>query len=226
MRVDDFPRVNMNLKDFKRFDSIMKKFGIPYLLGVTPNLCMDPLNPKSTEFRKLTEEEIKTLRNLKDVELAMHGVTHQTRDYGYFKRILGYHSEFEGLDRRAATYKLNMGFKLFKEYKLKKPRVFIPPFNRFDEKNLNVFRKHFKFVTGGPGTRKSIKKKDGGWFILSDGFRYGHSYDIFLEPDDVESDEYCCIGLHWGWETGGDFFALKKLLLELEGKVASWSELR
>lgn len=226
VRVDDFPRVNMNLEDFKMFDSIMKRFEIPYLLGVTPYPCLNPLNSKSTKFRKLTSGEIKTLHSLKDVELAMHGVTHQTCDYGYFKKVFGYYSEFVGIGRQATIAKLSMGFKLFKEYKLKKPRMFIAPSNRFDEENLEVFRKYFEFVMGGPETKKAIKKKKAADLILSDGFHYGHSYDIFIEPDVFESDECCCITLHWGWETDNDFLSLKKLLVELEGKVASWSELK
>lgn len=225
MRVDDFPRTDMNLKDFKMFDSIMKRFDIPYLLGVTPNLCLNPLNPNSTEFHKLTKAEIEIIRNLKDVELAMHGVTHQTRDYGYLRLLLGHYSEFEGMDERATSTKLERGFKLFREYGLKRPRIFIPPFNRFDEENLNVFRKHFKFVMGGPETKKAIKKRDRGELIISDGFYYGHSYDIFLEPDDFESDGCCCIALHWGWETDNDFLSLKKLLVEIEGNVARWGKL-
>lgn len=225
VRVDDFPRVNMNLKDFKMFDSIMKKFNIPYLLGVTPNLCLDPLNWNSTRYHKLTREEIKTLRNLGDVEIAMHGVTHQTYRYGFVKRLLGFHSEFAGLDGEQTASKLDLGLKLFESYGIEKPRILIPPFNTFDESNLEVFKKYFKFVTGGPETKKAIKKRDAGRLIISDGFHYGHSYDIFVEPDDFESDGYCCVTLHWGWETEDNFLALKKLL-EFEGKVASWSELR
>jgi len=226
VRVDDFPRVNMRLNDFNNFDSVMKRFGIPYLLGVTPHLCLDPLNPNSDKYHRLTRKERETLHDLEDVEIAMHGVTHQTRDYGYLRLLLGYNSEFVGLDRWATSDKLETGLELFKEYGLKRPRIFVPPFNRFDDENLKAFEKYFRFVMGGPETKKPIRKRNSRRLIISDGFNYGHSYGIWLEPDDLESDGRCCITLHWGWEIGDNFLALKKLLVELEGKVMSWGKLK
>lgn len=223
MRVDDFPRVD--LKDFKRFDSVIEKYHIPYLLGVTPHLCLDPLNPKSTKFRKLSKEEIKTLHSLKDVELAMHGVTHQTREYGPLKRLWGFRSEFVGLDETALINKIQKGFSLFRKYGLKRPRVLIPPFNTFDYASLGIIESYYDVVCGGPESGKKFGRE---WkrfgkllYIPSLPPHYDHAEKIKIP----ESGKVC-ITIHLGWEIGDGFRALEGLSKKLEGKVASWSELR
>ncbi|MEM2954947.1 MAG: glycosyltransferase family 4 protein, partial [Candidatus Nanoarchaeia archaeon] len=39
IRVDDFPRWDIDTKEFLKFHSVLKSYNLPYLLGVTPNLC-------------------------------------------------------------------------------------------------------------------------------------------------------------------------------------------
>lgn len=225
MRVDDFPHPKVNLNDFKKFDSLMKKFNVPYLLGVIPRPCLDPLNPKSTDFRKLSKEEIKALRYLKDVELAMHGVTHKTREYGLLKRLLGFRSEFVGLDKATLTKKLQIGLSLFREYGLKRPRVFIPPFNTFDHASLAVLGSHFDVICGDPETSNKFGRE---WrrfgkvlYIPSLPPHYGPAREI-----KITQDTRACITIHLGWERRDHFQALGELLGKLEGKVVSWGVLK
>lgn len=225
VRVDDFPRVEMDLDTFMGFDSIMKKFDMPYLLGITPYLCLEPLNPHSQKYRKLDEEEIKVLHELKNVDFAMHGVTHQTREYNFWDRLRGFHSEFVGLSNQELEMELKEGFSLFREYGLPKPKFIIPPFNTFSLNNYELFKEFFKKVLGGPESPRQLltySYSNDESFIPSLPPHYGHAKDMRISSD---LGVATCFTFHWGWEVEDGFQALKELLVKLKGKVTNWSRL-
>jgi len=65
-----------------------------------------------------------------------------------------------------------------------KPKVFIPPFNTFDFQSLDVLRKYFRVVTGGPesinlvGFRLSPSILGGILYVPSYEFAYGRASEI------------------------------------------------
>ena len=95
VRVDEFPHWEKKFSDFLKFDKIMSKHKIPYLLAVVPFLSEEPLNYLCKKFRKLTKREIKFLQKKvksNEIKIAMHGASHQTLYKDYY-------TEFIGLDK-------------------------------------------------------------------------------------------------------------------------------
>lgn len=195
VRVDDFPHWIKKNRKFVKFDQIMKKYNIHYILGVTPYLSLSPHNPDCQKYRKLTKNEIKILKEgIKEnrITLAIHGLTHKTTS-------LKEYSEYKYKSNSEIEKEIKFGFKLFKEYGLPKPKILIPPYNSFSPKNLNIFKKYFEYITGGPETIKEFGKIN----ILK-GIKYIPSY----YPNYIKKNTICkyspksglnCITIHWMW---------------------------
>jgi len=159
VRIDEFPCAGVSyaperygLEAFERFVDALASTGNPYLLAVVPELANEYLNASGTGDRALSDEECDLLRRLPSdkVVIAQHGTTHRTR-YQNPRR----HSELSGLspadlatvvDRGRETL-LRLGFQ---------PRIFVPPFNRFDDASWNVLTDRFDVVTGGPETLRIV----------------------------------------------------------------------
>src|SRR3989442_8297598 len=93
VRVDDFPRWDLEFEEFVRFDSIMLHHTVPYILGVIPRCEFYPGSP-----RKITVDEIRFLHErVRDngIELALHGFTHCPRDYRGLPTEIALYSEDE-----------------------------------------------------------------------------------------------------------------------------------
>jgi len=220
IRVDDFPRPQgkMNLDKFIEFNSILEKYNIPYLLGVIPNMALDDRDPDS-QTRFLTKEEVSVLKKLKNVRFAMHGVMHRTLKKEY-------HSEFVGLDEKSLDEKIKEGLKIFQSLKLETDAI-MPPFNTFDLSNLQVFKKYFKIVTGGPETIKIFGKLPIGNL---DGILYIPSYEPFygkgrtiLNAVKKEEKGIKCITFHWGWEADDNFTHVKNICMLIKDRVIPWN---
>jgi SAM-dependent methyltransferase len=224
VRVDDFPRPQgkMDIEKFKEFSSIMESYKIPYLLGVIPKMAQDDRRPES-ETRELTADELAVLKKLKYAKIAMHGVFHRTLRPKHF-------SEFIGMDRVQLEKKIKIGIDSFRKYKLKTD-IIMPPFNTFDLSNLQIFRKYFWVVTGGPETAKIFGKLPIGNL---DGMLYVPSYRPFYgQPNEIyngvvksagnENDGIRCITLHWGWDIKNNFDYTRKIAELIKGKVLSWN---
>jgi len=225
IRVDDFPRVGMDCEKFREFHSIMSENEIRYLLGITPNFSLKPLDPKCKKYRELTKEELSIIKKIKNrVSFAMHGVMHQTLKADF-------HSEFIGLDEKTLEERIKFGLKLFRRYDFK-TNIIIPPFNTFDLSNLQIFKKYFKIVTGGPETIKIFGKippgnLDGIMYIPSYRPFYGKGKEIYkavkkLDKKKLE-EKIICITFHWGWEIENNFKYVEKICEKLKNNVIPWN---
>ncbi len=217
IRVDDFPHWEKKINDFIKFDKIMKKHDIPYILGVTPYIANNPKDKDCNSFRKLNKKEIALLKDgIKDnrIIIAMHGLTHKTTSNIKF-------SEFLGKSNLQIEKEIKLGFKLFKEYGLPKPKIFVPPYNTFNNENLKTFIKHFKFITGGPETIKEFGK-----IHLLKGINYIPSYyPNYLKKNNIvkykPQSNLNCITIHWAWFNEEE---LNKLFYKIKPYILNYKE--
>lgn len=153
VRVDEFPRAGSHdwpdtVTELLRLDQILGGAGVPYLLAVTPRVVREFLTPTDPTARGLREEEVAALRELAGagVPVALHGLDHRTRDAHPRHR-----SELCGLEPDELARRLDEGLAILRAIDLD-PRVFVPPFNRFDAEQYPVLAERFDVVCGGPET--------------------------------------------------------------------------
>jgi len=136
VRVDDFPRWDLKFEDFVQFDSIMAHYEVPYILGVTPKCEFHRGSPRS-----LTVDELRFLHERvreNGIELALHGFTHQPRN---FRGLLTEIATYSEAELRAQLIRMDMWFD---SVRLPRPRVFVPPFNTFTQQNYVVLDCHWR----------------------------------------------------------------------------------
>ncbi|HOL34294.1 MAG TPA: DUF2334 domain-containing protein [bacterium] len=88
VRVDDYPHWSCNIEQFTKFLDIMVQNDITFLLGVTPMLSYERHSISNDRFRTLTENEVNLLKKYKNVEIALHGLTHQTIRKNLIRNLL------------------------------------------------------------------------------------------------------------------------------------------
>lgn len=228
IRVDDFPRWDISSEKFKRFNEIFSKKRIPYLLGVTPFLSEEPLNPRCRKFRQLNDYDIEMINSLvsKGVEIALHGFSHKT-----IKENL--HSELLGVTQEEIRERISLSLNELKRFN-SQISVFIPPFNTFDFHSIEILGKYFKIICGGPESIPFVG------FRLSPSYLNGCLYIPSYEPMYEKANVICRyihnlkelkeqiiipITLHWAWEIKNDFEDVEKLLEEIKDYVIRWNSL-
>jgi hypothetical protein len=229
VRVDDFPRWDLLTKDFLRFHEVLLKHDIPYLLGVIPFRSQNPLMPSNKSFRKLRPADLDILSNLKlsGVNIAMHGVTHQT--VRSFRK-----SEIIGVSKSILEKRITAGLKELNSHGIQTD-IFIPPFNSFDLASAEILCKYFKIICGGPESVPLIGLKTAPSFIGDTLYMpsyypaYGRSKQIIPFVERVKQlDEFVVvpITLHWAWESNNAFSALGDFCKSISGRVISWTDYR
>jgi len=153
VRVDEFPHAGgfdnpATVADMTHFHGIMRRAGVPYLIAVTPRVARNYLSPRDTASRPLRADEKEMLGRLAEdgVAFAQHGLDHRTR-YSEPRR----HTELCGLGTADLSALLDEGLGILGELGIH-PRVFVPPFNRFDAAQYPSLAKRFSVVCGGPET--------------------------------------------------------------------------
>jgi len=218
VRVDDFPSLGTRSEIFLRFHEILQGSGIPYILGVTPYLC-------NRELSKSEEEILYRLIGA-DVEIAMHGITHQTESCCVL-------SELIGLNRKTLEDKFSMGFRILENLGLD-PQFFIPPFNAFELDCIPVLREYFVGICGGPesvnivGYRISPSFLADVLYVPSYFPAYGKSYMIMQfvrETLKLSEAIIIPITIHWASEIDDNFARVRLLCRFLKGHVQRWSDL-
>ena len=198
VRVDDFPHRIKSFEEFLKFDNIMKKYKISYILGVTPFLSADIFNPNNKKFKKLTKKEISFLKKAvkeKRILIALHGITHQTRSSKKYSEFVGKNpKELEKEIIKVKKYMEDHGFK---------PQILIPPFNEFNKEDLKIFEKHFSIITGGPENIKSFGRLSSG--RIGKIFYMPSYFPTYLYPNKRLSfpNKFSCMTIHWAWFTPG-----------------------
>ena len=192
LRVDDFIGTKPgefwrhNLDNFKRFDAILEKYNVSYVLGVIP--------------RYTTEEHIKWLAQNPRIEVALHGINHDERFPNEFRE----YETAEQICERLMSAK----------YPLKECNSYgdvdryIPPHNVIDLKTVGALdRAKFKTIFCGPGTEDLPMRyaRELGMEVFYSPFPnlYGRT-DEMMHPDVFSTIEKASVGkvmtLHWTWE--------------------------
>lgn len=133
LRVDDFPggmpeeRYTQQGKDLL---SYLESRNILYYLGVIPEI--------------LKAQDVHYLKTLKCARFCIHGF-----DHGFYRWRPN--SEFDGMNEIEMEIRLQNAHQILEELLLEK--VFIPPFNMFNQALINVLaRNGYETITGGPET--------------------------------------------------------------------------
>lgn len=236
VRVDEFPHYRawdvperFGTRSFARFAQIMGDAGVPYLLAVVPRVSRDPLSPAASGSRGLDEDEIAALRELAGgaVSLALHGRDHRTR-FASPRR----HSELCGLGREQLDALLDDALEELSRRGID-PRVFVPPFNRFDARQLPWLARRFAVVCGGPesigllGYRRPPRWLGEIVYLPSYAPLYGHAAEILRAlPRILERARglWLPVVLHWGWESDAGWAELERLAAQLARYAVHWDD--
>jgi peptidoglycan/xylan/chitin deacetylase (PgdA/CDA1 family) len=153
VRVDEFPHYlaadepgRFGIAASRTFHQTLATAGVTYLMAILPRVATHPLDPAADGDRPLTEEEIAFLEQMgrERVTFGLHGYNHRTR-YARPQR----HSELCGLPERELAALLDRALAELEKASVR-PRVFVPPYNRFDAAQYPLLAERFDVVCGGP----------------------------------------------------------------------------
>jgi peptidoglycan/xylan/chitin deacetylase (PgdA/CDA1 family) len=236
VRMDEFPHAQVwdrperyGNEAFRRFHGILVDAGIPYLLAVTPRPCHDYLNPSARGDRAMTDEErdLLTQACAEGAEPAAHGLTHRTRAPSPRR-----HSELRALKRDELLRLIERADEGLAAAGLR-PRIFVPPFNRFDPHQLQVLAQRFDVVCGGPESVPLLGFVSGpAWrgetvYFPSYPPLYEHAAPITAALPELTAGAagaWLQLTLHLGWEADQGFTALERLAEAVAPYVRPWSE--
>ncbi len=237
VRVDEFPHflawddpARYGTEAFRRFHETMTGAGVPYLIAVLPRVSRAPLDPLQREARPLDDGEREMLRVLSadgGVAAALHGLDHRTR-----QRSPRRHSELSGLDAGATERLLDTALGELAPLGVA-PRVFVPPYNRFDAAQYEILARRFAVVCGGPesigllGFHRTPLWRGEAVYLPSYAPLYGHARDVLPAARRLAARReglWAPIVLHWGWEADEDWQALEALAAEIAPHAARWED--
>ncbi|HVR06248.1 MAG TPA: DUF2334 domain-containing protein [Solirubrobacteraceae bacterium] len=236
VRVDEFPHYQAGdlperygVQAFERFHTIMADAGVQYLLAVPPRVSHAPLSPAPAQSRALQERELALLRRLpgEGVELALHGRDHRTRFASPRRR-----SELCGLGRSQTDELLDAALAELAPAGCA-PRVFVPPFNRFDARQLPWLAPRFAVVCGGPesigqlGFQPTPQWRGDVVYLPAYAPLYGRAAEVRgALPSLLEraGGLWLPLVLHWGWEADAGWRELELLAPVLARCAAPWRQ--
>jgi peptidoglycan/xylan/chitin deacetylase (PgdA/CDA1 family) len=232
LRVDDFPAWTETMdefvpaSDFMSFHEVLSRNRIPYLIAVTPQPCVRPLDSSEKRTRQLTVAEQQILRSVAadGASLALHGVTHRTRSHRT-------HAEFIGLDDDFFEEQIRYGQLELKRMTGILATVFVPPFNRIEPGQLEILSKRFEIVCGGPesvpllGRRGVERLANGSTYLPSYPPYYGRAHEILKAIEQQLPADLQCLTLHWEWERRRGYGELESFCAALRNRVRNWDTL-
>jgi hypothetical protein len=236
VRVDEFPHYQawddpdrFGAEQFERFHRIMHGAGVPYLVAVLPRVSHAPLTPTATGSRPLQEREVAILRRLagEGVAFGLHGRDHRTR-FASPRR----HSELCGLDRAQTDELLDDACAELARHGFA-PDVFVPPYNRFDSRQLPWLAQRFAVVCGGPesigrlGFQPTPQWRGETVYLPSYAPLYGHAAEVASalgQTVEHGGGLWLAVVLHWGWEYEAGWSELEELVGELAPYAARWED--
>jgi predicted ATP-grasp superfamily ATP-dependent carboligase len=236
LRVDEFPYYSgldtpkFGLEASGRFHAVMAEERVPHLMSVLPQWTHDTLNPAGSGGRALDEDDQELLEQMRrdGVTFAQHGHTHRTRHADPRR-----HSEMCGLSAQQLEELLEHGRAKLAAIGVF-PRIFVPPFNRFDAEQWPVLARHYDIITGGPESVMLMGFHGGPQWRGSAIYLpcYAPLYDsaaAVLPAVEAMIDSgvggWVPIVLHMGWEIDDDYAALRALARTVAPYAASWDEL-
>lgn len=237
VRVDEFPHCRAadepelhGTAAYARFHELLHEAGVDYLVAVLPMVARDPYDPAGRDSRPLDAGELEQLALLRSdgVEFATHGFDHRTRESSARRR-----SELSGLSAAELTSLLDRSTARLADVGIA-PRVFVPPFNRFDAGQYPLLARRYDVVCGGPesiasmGFQRGPLWRDDAVYFPSYAPLYGRAEDVVGELERLaalEAPVWAQVTLHWGWERKDDFRGLARSVERLAAFTRPWSEL-
>jgi hypothetical protein len=221
----DYPEVH-GLAASKCFHDAMN--GVPYLMSIVPQLTHRATDPNAHGGRSLGSAEIRFIEEMRRdrVTFAQHGTTHRTRYASPRRR-----SELCGLTLTETDALLERGRRALEDVGVR-PRVFVPPFNRFDAGQWPVLSRRFEVVCGGPES-VALMGFHGGplWrgtavYLPSYSPLYGTAQQALSAAQSVirmSPGTWVPIVLHMGWEVHDGFRAVRRLTQAINAYAADWN---
>jgi hypothetical protein len=235
VRVDEFPYYTsfdhpQDIDMSRKFHDVMATAGVPHLMSVLPQLTHAPLTVGSSGGRPLGPEEIELLTRMRGdrVTFAQHGTTHRTLFESPRRR-----SEFSGLSAESFERVLDEGRDRLLEAGVKAPRVFVPPFNRFDAAQYPLLAARFDIVCGGPesvammGFHGGPLWRDGAVYLPAYAPLYSNAQTILPMVErliDLAPGTWIPIVLHTSWEQEDDFRSLERLTERIAPFTEDWED--
>ena len=236
VRVDEFPHfqawddpAQFGTERYERFHAVMHSAGLAYLVAVLPRVSREPLVPAGTESRALDAGELEMLRRIASerVSFGLHGLDHRTRfDSPH------HHSELCGLGPAETEDLLDRALGELAPHGIR-PDVFVPPYNRFDAGQFQALARRFRVVCGGPesigtmGFHSTPQWRGETVYVPSYLPVYGRAAGVLPAAQraiELGAGLWVPIVLHWGWEMGDDWEALKRLAELIAPHAATWEE--
>ena len=232
--MDEFPHAR-SLDDrrydrdaFERFHDVLAEAGIPYLIAVLPHPSRDYLDPQASGGRRVSEAEVALLNRVgsEGVTLGLHGRDHRTRHARPSR-----HSELGGLRTEELDALLDDSLAMMGGIGAV-PRVFVPPFNRFDASQWDVLARRFDVICGGPesvpllGWHATPSWRGDAVWLPSYPPLYGRARDIVPALErmaEKAAGAWLPVTLHLGWEVDDALAGLRSLAKTLAGRAVSWS---
>jgi peptidoglycan/xylan/chitin deacetylase (PgdA/CDA1 family) len=236
VRVDEFPHylasddpTGYGTERYLRFHETMRDAGVPYLVAVLPRVSSASLDPDASSWRPLLEEERAVLARLpaEGVSYGLHGLDHRTRHASPRR-----HSELCGLSLAQTEELIATALGELAPSGIR-PRVFVPPYNRFDARQYDLLARSFDVVCGGPetvgllGFQRSPVWRGEAVYLPSYHPLYGHAGEVLDAARrliELRAALWAPIVLHWGWEAEDDWTALRELLAVIAPNAAHWDE--
>jgi hypothetical protein len=235
VRVDEFPNYTsfdrpQDIEMSHRFHEVMASAGLPHLMAVVPQLTHAPLTAGSSGGRPLGEPEIDLLGQMRreGVTFAQHGTTHRTRFESPRRR-----SELCGLAPAEADRVLEDGRLRLVEAGIEPPRVFVPPFNRFDAAQYPMLASRFDVVCGGPesvalmGFHGGPLWREGAVYLPCYAPLYADARTVLPMAErmiELAPGTWIPIVLHTSWEQDDDFRSLARLAQRIAPYAVHWDE--
>jgi peptidoglycan/xylan/chitin deacetylase (PgdA/CDA1 family) len=236
VRVDEFPHAGAWRPDdsygagaYERFHDLLGEHDVPYLAAVCPRVARDYLDPDATDSRPLDDVELELLRRLAGdgVEFAVHGYDHRSRAREPRRR-----SELAGLTPAALDELLERSAAELAQAGVE-ARVFVPPFNRFDQAQYDALAARFEVVCGGPETvallgyhRTPLWRGDA-VYLPSYAPLYARAGVVERAVQRLAAEEaalWVPVTLHWGWEADDGWSALERLAAAAAPYAAHWDD--
>jgi hypothetical protein len=235
VRVDEFPYYSgfdnpqFGYEASARFHGVMAEEHVPHLLSLVSQWTRDPLNPRGSGGRPLDDRDRDLLNRMRadGVTFAQHGCTHRTRDARHRRE-----SELCGLGDAALEALLDRGREKLAAVGVR-PRVLVPPWNRFDARQWPVLSSRYDVVTGGPesvprlGFHGGPQWRGDAVYLPCYSPLYGRAAVVQRAVDaliDAQIGTWIPVVLHSGWETADDFVTLRLLARRIAPFAASWDE--
>jgi peptidoglycan/xylan/chitin deacetylase (PgdA/CDA1 family) len=237
VRVDEFPHYRaldlpgrFGTERFARFHDLMVEHGVPYLIAALPALAASPLDPTAGGGRPLDDGETAMLAKLpgSGVTIALHGFDHRTR-----LRHPSRHSELAGLDPSDLRALLEAGEAVLAALGVPRPRIFVPPFNRFDTAQYPLLAKRYDIICGGPETVRALgfartpQWRGDAVYLPAYPPLYGTAATILAGVRRLIRERralWVPVVLHWGRESDRGFEDLRRLAELLAPHAARWED--